>query len=435
MKVFLKIPFLLLLSFSLITCISNSPNQTLDNSSGQISLKFNKNTVPENVVTVKATLSKLNHDPIISSLSLLDSNSAELFIDQIPVGQWNLVVEAFDSQNLVVFSGETVLDIVAGEITTVSLTLAPTGNGTGSIYLFVNWGDENKFIDFPVNPVVERLGNNHDPFGIAASHVVKDNDLYYMWYSARAHNGKFVIYLAKSNNGVTWQIHDQGPVLEPGSYGSWDDLSVTMAVVIKDLDIFKMYYTGWRDSYSKWSVGLATSQDGINWEKLPNPILSGNMITNDYKIAATDIVKSDNQYYLYYTGKNDIYDIKIGCATSVDGINWEKQPSPIIEPDQVWEENLIGNPTVIKVNSQFQMIYSNGSISNITGFGIAYSTDGINWVKDLNNPIFTEELTNENYANIGYPYLLYDVNDYKLYYTGWHESNITSINLARKFIY
>ena len=81
------------------------------------------------------------------------------------------------------------------------------------------------------------------------------------------------------------------------------------------------------------------------------------------------------------------------------------------------------------------MIYSNGSISDITGFGIAYSDDGINWVKDSNNPIFTEEMTNNNYMHISYPYLLYDMDDYKLYYTGWNESNITSINLARKFIY
>jgi predicted GH43/DUF377 family glycosyl hydrolase len=388
--------------------------------------------VPENVVTVKATLSKLNHDPIISSLSLLDSNSAELFIDQIPVGQWNLVVEAFDSQNLVVFSGETVLDIVAGEITTVSLTLAPTGNGTGSIYLFVNWGDENKFIDFPQNPIVTKQHGSNDYYGVRGAFVLEFDSTFYMWYFTLSDHGKMYLNLATSANGLAWDNYQNNPVLTPGEYGSWDDLRIAMPVVIHDGNIFKLYYSGFRNPNGQWSIGLATSVDGKNWEKYGSPVLSGSAQTSDYKLTPNDIIKKDGTYYLYYSGKNAEYDHTNLVASSTDGINWTKLGELSFNQPQAWEANFIGKISIVKNGSHYKMVYLSIDQSHVAGFGEAFSEDGIEWTKNPHNPIFTSQMTVNNYQLIGDPFLLQNINECRIYYSGYI-SNIGSINVARKF--
>jgi predicted GH43/DUF377 family glycosyl hydrolase len=434
MKVFFNISLLLLLALLFTSCSSNSPNQTLDNSSGQIALRFEKSTIPENVVSVKATLSKDSHEPIISSFSLLDSNSAELFIDQIPVGQWNLIVEAFDFQNLVVFSGETILNIVAGEITTVSLTLAPTGNGTGSIYIIVNWGDGNKFIDFPQNPIMTKQSIGNEYYGVRGPYVLKVDDTYYMWYFTQSDHGKMYINLATSSNGLNWAYCPSNPVISPGEYGSWDDLRVAMPTIIYDDNMFKMYYQGFRDAYGQWSVGLATSVDGINWEKYPNPVLSGSMLNNDFKITPNAIIKIDGIFYLYYGAKNYTYDYKNCIATSSDGVNWTKMGELVFNTNQGWEADAIAITSVQKYSDSFQMIYASADENGVTGFGEAFSQDGINWIKHFNNPVFTKERAINDYWQVSDPFLFKDDNELRIYYGGWI-GDVASINVARKFIY
>ena len=64
-----------------------------------------------------------------------------------------------------------------------------------------------------------------------------------------------------------------------------------------------MYYCGYSDEYDNWHVGYATSVDGINWEKYPQPIITGTYGW-EHQLIASSIIKLNNQYYLYYTGRN-----------------------------------------------------------------------------------------------------------------------------------
>ncbi len=36
-----------------------------------------------------------------------------------------------------------------------------------------------------------------------------------------------------------------------------------------------MFYGGWSDPNGRWDVGYAESIDGINWNKHPSPVLMG----------------------------------------------------------------------------------------------------------------------------------------------------------------
>jgi len=78
------------------------------------------------------------------------------------------------------------------------------------------------------------------------------------------------VYYAFSEDGLSWEKYGETPVLFPDSTYSWDSYHVSSGPVIKENGIYKMYYSGWNDQYGDWPVGLATSEDGINWTRYAN---------------------------------------------------------------------------------------------------------------------------------------------------------------------
>ena len=97
----------------------------------------------------------------------------------------------------------------------------------------------------------------------------------------------------------------------------------------------------------------------------------------------------------------------------------EKLPLPILANDKPWEVSGVSDGSVIEDNGTLKMVYMN---SDASGFGFATSTDGLNWVKENNNPFFTDANTANNWAkdDIAYPsfdwFFLYSFcKKYKLY--------------------
>lgn len=177
-----------------------------------------------------------------------------------------------------------------------------------------------------------------------------------------------------------------------------------------------MYYSGWADQYGEWYIGLATSTDGINWSKKPNPVLYPGSDW-EYQIASSYVIKINDLYYLYYTSRNMPF-YKIGLAISNDGINFTKYSNnPILTNEMAWEGSGVLYPTIFRENNIFKMIYMN---AQGTGFGLAHSVDGINWTKDPQNPFFRKDQTANNWgiANIAYPNVIKVNNDFRVYYSG-----------------
>jgi hypothetical protein len=122
------------------------------------------------------------------------------------------------------------------------------------------------------NPVVDvGLSGNWDQPGVGAPSVLREADGYRMWYSNAGDN--HYIGLAYSADGKFWFAEKDRPVVLPGLNGDWDDRHVSSPAVIKDLSSYKLYYSGYDGA--NFRIGLATSVDGIRWEKLPTgPVLS-----------------------------------------------------------------------------------------------------------------------------------------------------------------
>ena len=64
----------------------------------------------------------------------------------------------------------------------------------------------------------------------------------------------------------------QNPILTP-NIASWDNKFVANPVILKNGNIYHMWYTG--NSGSSWQIGYANSPNGVNgWTFLSNPVLS-----------------------------------------------------------------------------------------------------------------------------------------------------------------
>lgn len=188
-------------------------------------------------------------------------------LDNIAAGMWHLKVDAMNDSMIVLYSGETDVNILAGFVTNVYLVLQPTGQGTGSVHIYVTWGSSNTtnytWSNNPTSPVIAGGNQYFDYYGIAQPAIMYDENKYKMWYYGDAGNARKYVLYAESSDGINWVKHPN-PVLVPGNSGSWDSWAVHPSSIIKENGNYKMYYSGWADQDGEWYIGLATSTDGIN---------------------------------------------------------------------------------------------------------------------------------------------------------------------------
>jgi beta-1,2-mannobiose phosphorylase / 1,2-beta-oligomannan phosphorylase len=426
------LPFFLIFFFNIYFGCSNnlvSPSLSNTSKSGQVALKISGGSIPNNVVKVTAILSQLGKDTLKSSVEPIPGSSAELNFTNVFVGTWHLKVNADNNNGVILYTGDTDIQINAGEVTNVTLTLVPTNQGTGGVFIQVNWGNQNSWIDYLHNPIFTSQDNPSLPNAVSTSKILYDNGIYKMWYLCTYDAGKANVWYAESQDGINWQNKFNQPVFDSNISGTWDDYTVGPGAIIKDNEgNYRMYYNGWSSQYGQWQVGLATSADGIHWERYDNPVLKADS-SNEFKIGVVSVIVYNNIYYMYYSSSPiDNYDnMRINLATSPDGLNWAKYSgNPILSPTLSWEGIGVTFPAVIYDNNHFIMIYSS---SDRTKFGIAYSQDGIIWTKN-SSYIFSNQMTNNNWSKINYPFLMKVGNEYKLYYTASTSDNSLQICLA-----
>ncbi len=201
------------------------------------------------------------------------------------------------------------------------------------------------------------------PLGIAGDpSILKDGDVLRMYYSAE----NFKIATVNSiDNGLTWNSPDGNTEDDyaslTGQADNWDSTLETNEV-LKVEDTFYMYYSGYRednidnDYVANYEIGLATSEDGINFTRHPNsmnePLLGRDltdMNTNDrHAMTSPGVQFVNGQFYMTYTGWNVTDNwtgpnagFKLLGATSVDGINWTKLDEPILTPEDIeWSPDI-----------------------------------------------------------------------------------------------
>ena len=193
------------------------------------------------------------------------------------------------------------------------------------------------------------------------------------------------IFLAAFPVLAQWQLgpfekHSNNPIITPRG-DRWESKDVFNPAAWTDEDtVFLLYRAEDSTGIGRWNgtsrIGLATSSDGIHFDRRPEPVLEP---TEPWELPGgcedPRIVKIHDTFYLTYTAY-DGQQARLAMASSDDLIHWTKHG--LVFPDSSWTKSgaIIPEP----VNGKYWMYFGD------TNIWIAHSTDLINWTA-LDEPV------------------------------------------------
>ncbi|GAB3412367.1 glycoside hydrolase family 130 protein [Flindersiella endophytica] len=170
--------------------------------------------------------------------------------------------------------------------------------------------------------------------------------------------------------------YDRNPILRPQGTG-WESASVyNPAAVVAGGEVVLLYRAHADDIVSH--VGLARSADGLDFEREPEPVLSPSEPYDVHGCEDPRVTEIDGTYYLTYTGW-DRSTAQLCLATSTDLRTWTKH-GPLFpgfdtfgprEPSRTWSK--AGGILPVPVDGRYLMYFGEGSIFH------AWSDDLIHW--------------------------------------------------------
>jgi len=261
--------------------------------------------------------------------------------------------------------------------------------------------------------------DNWDGSAVLKPSVLRETSSYKMWYDGVGFDGTTQVGLAKSRDGMSWNKSPQNPVLS-GDPSAWDASGEHAPFVMKDGDLYKMWYEGFDGNVRQ--LGYATSPDGVNWTKYEgNPVLRAEPGYDEVVAGHGSVLYEDGMYKLWYHAVGD-QGILIAFATSLDGVNWTKEGPVLLQETGNWDEFGLWGPSVLKVSGIYWMWYSASGPDpvNPVSIGLATSADGINWERYGEGPVVTDP----NGGFIGDPTVINDSGLFKMWYGNFGDGTI-----------
>lgn len=234
-------------------------------------------------------------------------------------------------------------------------------------------------------------------------YIIREEGLYKMWYSGYQEGDTAVKQLgyATSADGINWKRYSKSPVF----HEKWTE------------DVFVIRHDGNYYLFAEGRNDIAhfmTSPDGIHWKEEGDLIIrqtAGEKIPGPY---GTPVVwTEDGKWYLLYE-RNDL---GIWLATSEDLINWTNiQDEPVIQmgPER-YDAGAVAANQVVRYNDRYYLYYHGSTNPNwadpdehaVWSSNMAVSDDLVHWKKYPGNPIVEGDHSS--------PILVFDGERYRLY--------------------
>jgi len=257
-----------------------------------------------------------------------------------------------------------------------------------------------------INRVSTGITGDYDEFGVDGYDILKE-DVYKMYYTGFGgeNASKRRLLYAESTDGQTWVKEPSNIIIDIGN--GFD--SVANPTVLKDGDIYKMWFVV-NKTVPGWDMYMATSTDGVKWEVVnyETPAVSDTKGTegrlprgsqgkgDSNAVLELSAVKVGNEIYMYYVGFNGKKGAVYLATSSDGGYTWVKKNNAVaIETNTVstngtlppglagsGDEKEVRDPEVLLYNNKFVMIYA--TEGTVGGLFCATSTDGLTWTK-INN--------------------------------------------------
>lgn len=177
------------------------------------------------------------------------------------------------------------------------------------------------------------------------------------------------------DDGKTFERFSRAPILERTDMEPFSIL-VASCVLIEE-GIWRMWYDSadaWisRDS-SRYNIKYAESEDGISWNRKGVVCIDINYDEGETNISRASVIKENEIYKMWYCiamiggGYK-----KISYAESRDGINWERKDKEggLDLSESGWDSEMVCYPFVFNHKGKKIMLY-NGNKYGKTGFGYA----------------------------------------------------------------
>lgn len=226
-----------------------------------------------------------------------------------------------------------------------------------------------------------------------------DGKIWKMWFM----NGwtSTTIWYAESNDGLTWTNYVSNPVISESLKNPGH------GVVFKNGGTYYGYFDDDTGSaaafFNRW-----TSPDGVTWTKTGVALPVGGAGAWDSAGLFNPCIWIQNgTWYMLYNGRQAVQ-YSMGLATSPDGITWTKYAgNPVLSTGGTAAEG----KTIVFDGSTYYLWGFQSPTSNLpTDNAMWFSKDLINWTACPKNPIYQRVLLNEgaNLAGgqIGDPYLV-----------------------------
>jgi len=232
-------------------------------------------------------------------------------------------------------------------------------------------------------------------------------------------------------------IHNE-PVLDLGKIGTFDDSGANVSSVVRlDSDTVYMYFIGWNPSttvHTRNSIGLAVSRDnGNTFARMYDGSILDRTKDEPYYTGAVDVIIDKGEWKIWYTsgsewkiinGRPEIY-YHIKFATSINGIDWDRQNISCIKPQNEFEATARPCVMMDHVSGKYMMWYSRRDLVDFRsdkkhGYrgGYAESDDGIVWQRMDNE--FGVEVSTDGWDSeaVAYPYVIMIRNVRVMFYNG-----------------
>ncbi len=258
------------------------------------------------------------------------------------------------------------------------------------------------------NPVIDRnlheiLDNRYSNPGAMVYH---DGQFHMFRNGFASWPGRVYITYLTSPDGLNWEMGADEVLLTRSDVDYAGVLIMVSSVHVEDDGMWVLYFYTW-DNYTapvgEGRIGRLTAPAPTGpWTATAEPLLDvGSTGTWDaQQVGVPLVVKHSEQYWMYYSGFSERGEMRIGLATSQDGLHWEKYNDPSNDDDPLfaesdpvleasledWDRNGVERPRVIVTDSGWVMLYRAKTAS--AGLGLATSQDGIHWEKVNTDPIF-----------------------------------------------
>lgn len=229
--------------------------------------------------------------------------------------------------------------------------------------------------------------------------IVIDDNLVRVFFatrttSQRSHVTYVDLGISMDGKRVDVEKMSSTPTLSPGAYGCFDEHGVYPSCVVRSNGIYYLYFIGWNQGVEAplfyASVGLATSEDGINFERdSPAPLLARSR-HDPCLVTSPHVYIDDSKWRMTYVsgikwsrnadgGLQSHYHIK--SAEGSGPRHWSRHGQIAI--DFKPRETNIARPAVVKIrDGSYRMWYSYVS-ADIGKYRIGYaeSVNGTDWIR------------------------------------------------------